>query len=419
MVRRSNIRFCMILFVAAFARTPAPAATPTITRLSDNDPGGTIDLALVVYDIVSPPIITLNVVIEPIARAPTGSEFDDPIDPNFTGDFGGILAENGLTRFDVSDVEFARAEQTEEVTSENVTEAHTTPDLAFMGDLDPLEGLHDIMDPSEFPDVANVIFDGIEVESGAIAATTTLTTTHIPHFKDTLTIQTFTTPTIATLSDDDPGGTIDLTLIAYDIVKPLVVDLNVVFELTDIPSTGAEFDGPIDPDFTGDFDDILAANSLTRSDVSHVEFARSDQPEEATSQNITGVNTSADLVIVGTLDAFDVLYDFEDPSEFPILASTVFDAIEMLQGAISATTTLTTTRIPHFEDTLTIQLFEGAEPMPGINLDLCPPPDGDGKIDACDLLLLIEEMAEGVREEQQLFEVSRKWLSEEPFGGNP
>ncbi|MCA9412597.1 MAG: hypothetical protein KC944_15390, partial [Candidatus Omnitrophica bacterium] len=412
----SNIRFCMILFVAAFARTPAPAATPTITRLSDNDPGGTIDLALVVYDIVSPPIITLNVVIEPIARAPTGSEFDDPIDPNFTGDFGGILAENGLTRFDVSDVEFARAEQTEEVTSENVTEAHTTPDLAFMGDLDPLEGLHDIMDPSEFPDVANVIFDGIEVESGAIAATTTLTTTHIPHFKDTLTIQTFTTPTIATLSDDDPGGTIDLTLIAYDIVKPPIVDLKVDFELTDTPPTGVAFDGPIDPNFTGDFDGILAANRLTRFDVSHVEFARSDQPEEVTSENTTYLNASDGFAFIGDLDSLLDLDEIEDASEFPGVAEAIFEEILVLSGGLSVNTTRTITHIPHFEDTLTIQLFKGAEPNPVTTLDLCPPPNGDGRIDACDLLLLIEAMRGGTIPEREIFEVSREWLSEEPFG---
>ncbi|MCA9444818.1 MAG: hypothetical protein KC964_28790, partial [Candidatus Omnitrophica bacterium] len=410
MVRRSNIRFCMILFVAAFARTPAPAATPTITRLSDNDPGGTIDLALVVYDIVSPPIITLNVVIEPIARAPTGSEFDDPIDPNFTGDFGGILAENGLTRFDVSDVEFARAEQTEEVTSENVTEAHTTPDLAFMGDLDPLEGLHDIMDPSEFPDVANVIFDGIEVESGAIAATTTLTTTHIPHFKDTLTIQTFTTPTIATLSDDDPGGTIDLTLIAYDIVKPPIVDLKVDFELTDTPPTGVAFDGPIDPNFTGDFDGILAANRLTRFDVSHVEFARSDQPEEVTSENTTYLNASDGFAFIGDLDSLLDLDEIEDASEFPGVAEAIFEEILVLSGGLSVNTTRTITHIPHFEDTLTIQLFKGAEPNPVTTLDLCPPPNGDGRIDACDLLLLIEAMRGGTIPEREIFEVSREWL---------
>ncbi|MCA9426237.1 MAG: hypothetical protein KC994_14245, partial [Candidatus Omnitrophica bacterium] len=388
---------------------------PTITRLSDNDPGGTIDLALVVYDIVSPPIITLNVVIEPIARAPTGSEFDDPIDPNFTGDFGGILAENGLTRFDVSDVEFARAEQTEEVTSENVTEAHTTPDLAFMGDLDPLEGLHDIMDPSEFPDVANVIFDGIEVESGAIAATTTLTTTHIPHFKDTLTIQTFTTPTIATLSDDDPGGTIDLTLIAYDIVKPPIVDLKVDFELTDTPPTGVAFDGPIDPNFTGDFDGILAANRLTRFDVSHVEFARSDQPEEVTSENTTYLNASDGFAFIGDLDSLLDLDEIEDASEFPGVAEAIFEEILVLSGGLSVNTTRTITHIPHFEDTLTIQLFKGAEPNPVTTLDLCPPPNGDGRIDACDLLLLIEAMRGGTIPERELFEVSREWLDEAPI----
>ncbi|MCA9441722.1 MAG: hypothetical protein KC964_13005, partial [Candidatus Omnitrophica bacterium] len=96
--------------------------------------------------------------------------------------------------------------------------------------------------------------------------------------------------------------------------------------------------------------------------------------------------------------------DIEDPTN-----------ITVVSGQVDVITTITTTTTLRFDDTLTIQLYEGAEPNPVTNLDLCPPPNGDGRIDACDLLLLIEAMREGTIPEWKLFEVSRDWLSKEPF----
>jgi len=183
------------------------------------------------------------------------------------------------------------------------------------------------------------------------------------------------------------------------VVNDPIVTLAILLERTELTPTGVGFNDPLDPDFEGDFDAILLSNGLTRFDVFDVLFDRKALDP------VVDVITTVEVVIhPGT----DYIGDIEDPQN-----------ITVVSGQVDVITTITTTTTPRFDDTLTIQLFEGADPNPTPNLDLCPPPNGDGRIDTCDLLLLIEGMKEKRLEEQQLFEVSRKWLSEEPVGGNP
>ncbi|MCA9435794.1 MAG: hypothetical protein KC978_08425 [Candidatus Omnitrophica bacterium] len=190
-------------------------------------------------------------------------------------------------------------------------------------------------------------------------------------------------------------GLLNTTLIEVDEVNDPIITLEVLIERTDLTPTGVAFNDPLDPDFAGDFDAILLSNGLTRFDVFDVLFDRKALDP------VVDVTTTVEVVVhPGT----DYIGDIEDPQNITVVC-----------GQVDINTIITTTTTPRFDDTLTIQLYKGAEPNPVTTLDLCPPPNGDGRIDACDLLLLIEAMRGGTIPERELFAVSREWLDEAPI----
>ncbi|MCB9768638.1 MAG: hypothetical protein H6752_10620 [Candidatus Omnitrophica bacterium] len=199
-----------------------------------------------------------------------------------------------------------------------------------------------------------------------------------------------------TAKDDKNGdGVLNSQTINEDVVNDPIVTLAILLERTELTPTGVGFNDPLDPDFEGDFDAILLSNGLTRFDVFDVLFDRKALDP------VVDVATTVEVVIhPGT----DYIGDIEDPQNITVVC-----------GQVDINTIITTTTTPRFDDTLTIQLYKGAEPNPVTTLDLCPPPNGDGRIDACDLLLLIEAMRGGTIPERELFAVSREWLDEAPI----
>ncbi len=369
---------------------------------------GVLHFETVVIDATREPVIDLNVLYEATDIERTGPAFNDPLDPRFTGDLDAILSSTCLIRGNVYDVLFDRAERRPLVEISDVSDV----------DIRSESGTIIVGDPDN--DLFNII-----VVTGQINVTITHTLTTTPQFVDTLTIQLFASeaPTGATVTVDAEGrvltsferdgeihtlvdnATLDfsseggervlsIATVVKNALHPPLIELDLVFEQTDIAPTGQAFNVPLDPRFAGDLDDILGANSLTRFDVSDLLYDRVDQP---TLENIVSVLGITPFQTPGTVFIGDV----DDPLN-----------IDVLFGHVTVIIPILTSTTPHSEDTMTIQLFQGAEPMPGTNLDLCPPPDGDGRLDACDLLLILEEMQSGGIPEEQLFGVSQDWLEE-------
>ncbi|MCA9441721.1 MAG: hypothetical protein KC964_13000 [Candidatus Omnitrophica bacterium] len=387
----------------------------SIDFMSENG-DGVLHFETLVTDTSLEPIVDLDAFIEPTGLERTGEPFTDPLDPRFTGDFYAILTSFGLIVHDVYDVVFDRIEGQPLVVIAEVgdIDQSSDPGTVFIGDL--------IGD-----------FFNVDVLSGRVNGSIVVSTSTTPRFADTLTIQTFASPpptgTTITLgsegqvltlfergeqtftlegndsmdfvSENGEEGVLHIESIVHDRLLEPIIDLETLFEQTAIAPTGQAFNGPLDPRFTRDFDATLAANSLDRFDVSGILFNRVERQPLVEIVDIRGLYVTEDT---GTVWIGDVDNDFFN--------------IDVITGLLNGLIRVFTFTTQAFEDTLTIQLFAGAEPMPGINLDLCPPPDGDGRIDACDLILLIEAMQGGTVSQQELFEVSRDWLDEEPFGGN-
>lgn len=161
----------------ALLRTVAALfAIVTVVSVADlahaQEADGVLNKNTVNVDIEAEPIIDLDVVFEPTAIAPTGLAFNDPLDPQFTGDLDAILAANSLTRFDVFDVLFDRVfDGSTEVTETSVVFS-TEPGTLFIGE------------PRTDP--CNVI-----VVIGQLDITITNTTIHTNFYTDTLTIRLF------------------------------------------------------------------------------------------------------------------------------------------------------------------------------------------------------------------------------------
>ncbi|MCA9445072.1 MAG: hypothetical protein KC964_30065 [Candidatus Omnitrophica bacterium] len=377
-----------------------------VIEFAEND--GVLHVETLVIEATGEPVIDLDVQFERTEIERNGEAFDDPVDPRFTGDIDEIFQASCLGRFDVLDVSFERVEEKPvvEFTEESEIDLSLEPGTVIVGD-DPF----------------NVL-----VFSGQYNVRISHTISTFKRYSDTLTIQVFDSEVpigfdVALEPDGDINTTFEVggevhTLVnsetrelpsegkrvitrVKDSERPPIVDLETVFEPTDIPRTGQGFDDPIDPRFTGDFDAILAANSLDRFDVlgAHFDRIQASAAVELVSVLDIGISQTPDTVSVG------------HPDEG-------FLNLQVITGQLTGVIRILTATTRSYEDTLTIELFAGIEPMPEINLDLCPPPDGDGRIDACDLLLLIEAMHDGTIPERELFEVSRDWLDEEPFGGN-
>ncbi|MCA9433561.1 MAG: hypothetical protein KC940_23780, partial [Candidatus Omnitrophica bacterium] len=339
--------------------------------------GGILHIETLVEDTILQPTGELKVVFEPTVFPATGEPYNDPIDPRFTGDLNFILADCFLNRGDVHDVHFERVEldSVVEVTSE--------------ADLSEEQGTLWIGDPA---DVFNAM-----VLQGRLNVTIAITTRTTPQFVDRLTIELFAfepppgstielgpdnevatsiehgTETYILHGNDEVefmgelggGGILHVESVIFDKPRDPTIELGVVFQQTSIPPTGVPFDQSIDPRFAGILDAFLSENSLTRVDVSGVEFHRTVGDSTARLIHVNlGATEDPGTVWIGSID--------NDPFN-----------VDVITGQLNLFLLIIRSTTSHFVDTLTIPLYEGAEPNPTTNLDLCPPPNGDGRIDAC------------------------------------